>query len=124
MSRGVQGDFCTSHFPMPKKAEQPASHESDLAFEDALTQLEELVQDMESDRMPLEELIEKYERGSNLYRICEKRLDEAQGRIEIIRKKRNGETVVEPFGEEEAKKEKEEDPNEEDPESEEHGELF
>lgn len=72
--------------------------EAPPAFEDALAQLEALVEEMESDQVPLEDLICKYEEGTRLHRICEKRLDEAQGRIEIIRKKRNGETVLEPFG--------------------------
>lgn len=69
------------------------------AFEEALAQLEEMVEDMESDQIPLEELIRKYEEGTRLYRICEKRLDEAQGRIEIIRKNRDGDTVLDSFGE-------------------------
>jgi exodeoxyribonuclease VII small subunit len=76
-----------------------ASDVSPPAFEDALAQLEEMVEEMESDQIPLEDLIRKYEEGTRLYRLCEKRLDEAQGRIEIIRKNRNGETVLEPFGE-------------------------
>lgn len=69
------------------------------AFEDALEQLEALVREMESDNIPLDDLIRNYEEGTRLYRVCEKRLDEAQGRIEIIRKKRNGEHVLEDFGE-------------------------
>lgn len=69
------------------------------AFEEALAQLEALVEEMESDEVPLEALIRKYEEGTRLYHLCEKRLDEARGRIEILRKKRDGETVWEPFGE-------------------------
>jgi exodeoxyribonuclease VII small subunit len=88
---------------MPKAAKNEkspdASDASPPAFEDALAQLEEMVEEMESDQIPLEELIRKYEQGTRLFRLCEKRLDEAQGRIEIIRKNRNGETVLEPFGE-------------------------
>ena len=81
----------------PNKSKATETSASDLPFEDALGQLEELVREMESDQMPLEDLIEHYERGTALYRVCEKRLDEAQGRIEIIRKKQNGETVLESF---------------------------
>lgn len=85
---------------MPKASNKSPKAETDspdLPFEDALGQLEELVREMESDQMPLEDLIQHYERGTALYRICEKRLDEAQGRIEIIRKKQNGQSVLEPF---------------------------
>lgn len=98
---------------MPKAAEKTKKTKSetdDLAFEDALGQLEELVREMESDQMPLEELIEHYERGTALYSVCEKRLDEAHGRIEIIRKKQNGESVLEPFDEEKASKKEKQGP--------------
>lgn len=104
---------------MPKAKNSPANTESPLPFEKALNQLEDLVREMESDELPLEELILKFEQGTQLHRVCEKRLDEAQGRIELIRKKRNGETVVEPFDEG-----TESAPVEEKNDSEEHGELF
>lgn len=91
------------------------------AFEDALSQLENLVREMESDQMPLEELIQNYERGTRLFQMCEKRLEEAQGRIEIIRKNRNGEDVVESF--EESETDSAADATDEE-ESNEHGELF
>jgi len=82
---------------MPKPAKKDPPAESGAAFEDALGQLEELVREMESDQIPLEALIRKYEEGTRLYRVCEERLDEARGRIEILRKQRNGEAVLEPF---------------------------
>lgn len=81
--------------PPASEGEEPG----DLPFEEALGQLEELVRDMEAENVPLEELMEKYEQGTRLHRICEKRLDEAQGRIEIIRKKRDGSAELEAFGE-------------------------
>jgi len=83
---------------MPRAAKTDKPADSEPAFEDALEQLEDLVREMESDQIPLEALIRKYEEGSRLYKVCEERLDEARGRIEILRKKRNGEHVLEPFG--------------------------
>lgn len=83
---------------MPKPSKK-ASLANALAFEDALEQLEELVREMESDQIPLEDLIRKYEEGTRLYLVCEERLEEARGRIEILRKKRDGEIVLEPFDE-------------------------
>ncbi|MEM6916138.1 MAG: exodeoxyribonuclease VII small subunit [Verrucomicrobiota bacterium] len=105
---------------MPK-TKQSEGAADEPAFEDALYQLESLVREMESDQMPLEELIQNYEKGTHLFQLCEKRLEEAQGRIEIIRKNRNGENVVEPFGDSEP-----ESPTEsaDEEESKEHGELF
>lgn len=70
-----------------------------LTFEQAYDSLEELVREMESDEMPLSVLIEAYERGIQLHALCQKRLEEAQGRIEVIRKRASGETSVEPFDE-------------------------
>ena len=45
----------------------------------AYKRLETLIQGMESDQVPLDHLIQNYEEGIALYKICEKRLDEAQG---------------------------------------------
>lgn len=89
---------------MPKStpaSDSPSSPETDseTTFEDAYGDLEELVREMESDEMPLADLIEAYERGIKLHALCQKRLEEAQGRIEIIRKKASGEIVTEPFDE-------------------------
>lgn len=111
---------------MPKAPDSPPSESSDLAFEDALSQLEELIRGMESDQMPLEELITNYEKGTKLYEICEKRLNEAEGRIETIRKNRNGESVVEPLDEREATTapSPEAGPASETEENEDNGELF
>ena len=52
---------------------------------------------MESDQLPLGDLIESYEKGMRLHRICQKRLEEAQDRIEVIRRKADGELTAEPF---------------------------
>ena len=46
---------------MPKPAKKDDATASAPAFEDALAQLEELVEEMESDEEPLEDLIRKYE---------------------------------------------------------------
>lgn len=62
-----------------------------------MARLETLIQGMDSDQVPLEDLIKNYEEGISLYEICEKRLDEAQGRIELIRKKRDGTVALESF---------------------------
>ncbi len=86
--------------PRAAKSSPSADAASGPAFEAALAQLEALVEEMESEEIPLEDLIRKYEDGTRLYQLCEQRLDEARGRIEILRKKRNGEAVLEPFGEE------------------------
>ena len=62
-------------------AAEPAS------FEEALDLLEDLVARMEGEDLPLEEMIVGYEKGMRLRAICEKRLEEAQAKVELIRDK-------------------------------------
>lgn len=57
---------------------------SGLTFEDALRALEEVVRKLESGEVPLDESISLYERGEQLRRHCQARLDAAQARIEKI----------------------------------------
>ncbi len=55
-----------------------------LSFEDALRALEEIVRKLESGEVPLDETITLYERGEDLRKHCQARLDAAQARIEKI----------------------------------------
>ena len=63
-------------------AEQPPI--SDLSFEQALAALEKVVRQLESGDVPLDESITLYERGEDLRKACQARLDAAQARIEAI----------------------------------------
>lgn len=55
-----------------------------LSFEDALRALEDVVRRLESGEVPLDDSITLYERGEELRRHCQARLDAAQARIERI----------------------------------------
>ncbi|BCW90132.1 Exodeoxyribonuclease 7 small subunit [Alphaproteobacteria bacterium SO-S41] len=55
-----------------------------LSFEEALKQLEEIVGRLESGRVELEESITIYERGAALKAHCERKLKDAEARIEKI----------------------------------------
>lgn len=55
-----------------------------LTFEEALKQLEEIVARLESGRVELEDSIAIYERGAALKAHCEKKLKDAEARIEKI----------------------------------------
>lgn len=57
---------------------------SQMSFEQALSALEEIVQQLESGSVPLDKSIELYERGEALRKACQARLDSAQERIERI----------------------------------------
>lgn len=67
---------------MPDKPPVPVA---DLSFEKALEELESIVQRLEQGKVDLEESIAIYERGEALKTHCEKRLKEAEGRVEKIR---------------------------------------
>lgn len=70
---------------------------SEPTFEEKLVQLESIVQEMDSQDIPLERAMELYERGVSLRTELIKALGEAQQRIEVLARQANGETVVEPF---------------------------
>ena len=53
-------------------------------FEEARTELERIVAQLESGEAGLEEAIALWERGEELYRLCLSKLDAAQGRVEEL----------------------------------------
>jgi exodeoxyribonuclease VII small subunit len=67
-----------------------------LGFEDALKELEEIVRQLETGKGKLEDAIKSYERGAALKSHCEKKLAEAQARIEKIALGPGGTLGVEP----------------------------
>ncbi|MDR0695197.1 MAG: exodeoxyribonuclease VII small subunit [Holosporales bacterium] len=56
-------------------------------FEQAMNELEEIVRRLEDGKMPLEEAVKAFERGSELKQICETKLKDAQLKIEILSEK-------------------------------------
>ncbi len=69
----------------------------ELNFESAMDRLEAIVEQMESGKMMLEELIVRYEEGMKLVKICQERLASAEQRIEIITRNNAGKPVVKNF---------------------------
>jgi exodeoxyribonuclease VII small subunit len=67
-----------------------------MSFEDALAELEEIVRSLEGGKGKLEEAITAYERGAQLKAHCEKKLKEAQAKVEKISLGAGGEAVAEP----------------------------
>jgi exodeoxyribonuclease VII small subunit len=66
---------------------------ADLSFEQALSELEKIVAELESGQAPLERSIEMYERGARLKAHCEARLQAARLRVEKIVVGQTGEAV-------------------------------
>ena len=55
-----------------------------MSFEDALAELEQIVRRLEGGQVKLDEAILAYERGAQLKRHCERKLNEAQQRVDRI----------------------------------------
>ncbi|MBB4093194.1 exodeoxyribonuclease VII small subunit [Ochrobactrum pecoris] len=64
-----------------------------MSFEDALKQLEKIVDDLERGDVPLEESIRIYERGEALKKHCDTLLKSAEDKVEKIRIGRDGQPV-------------------------------
>ena len=71
--------------------------EAQLNFEGAMDRLEKIVEQIESGKLPLEDLIVRYEEGMNLVKICQERLAKAEQKIEIIARNSAGNAVVKDF---------------------------
>jgi exodeoxyribonuclease VII small subunit len=76
---------------------KPKQREAELNFEGAMDRLEKIVEQMESGKLPLEDLIVRYEEGMNLVKICQERLANAEQKIEIIARNSAGKAIVKDF---------------------------
>ncbi len=65
---------------MPDDKRKP----EDLSFEDAMDSLESIVSSLETERLPLADMVSAYERGVKLLRTCRDRIATARQRVELI----------------------------------------
>ncbi|WP_309380363.1 exodeoxyribonuclease VII small subunit [Cerasicoccus frondis] len=63
-----------------------AKKDEEISFENAMERLEVLIDSLEEGDIPLAELVEKYEEGSNLFQNCNRKLTNAELKIEQLRK--------------------------------------
>lgn len=66
-------------------------------FEQSLKQLETIVAQMERGDISLEDSVKLFEEGTKLADQCKQQLAEAEGKVEILIKQRNGTMKREPF---------------------------
>ena len=64
-------------------------------FEEAMAELEDVVEKLEKGELSLDESIEQFQKGVELSKFCTKKLDEAERRITILLEKENGEVKEE-----------------------------
>ena len=53
-------------------------------YEDALSELERLVQAMEGGSLPLDGLLDSYRRGAELLELCRKRLNAVEAQVKVL----------------------------------------
>ena len=73
-----------------------ATKRNTLNFEKSLTELERLVESMEKGDLTLEESLKSFEKGVQLTRTCQKALQEAEQKVQILLNK-DSETTLAPF---------------------------
>tara|TARA_B100000131_G_scaffold323180_1_gene380324 strand:+ start:4508 stop:4756 length:249 start_codon:yes stop_codon:yes gene_type:complete len=70
-----------------------------ITFEEAIKELENIVDDLERGEVSLEEAVSAYERGSKLKNICQERLNDARMKVEKIKQDESGQISIENFEE-------------------------
>ena len=78
-----------------RKKSGPSENREELNFENALAKIEDIVESMEGEQLPLEDLVAQYEAGSALLKHCEAVLASARKRIELITRANREETAEE-----------------------------
>ena len=71
---------------MAKKKKASAADQQKPSLETAMEELTQIVAELESGQQPLSDALQKFERGMELMRECDRELEEAAGRIEIVRR--------------------------------------
>ena len=89
-------DKTSSDKASPGRSELGSSASDKINFEEALKQLEEIVNKMESGELGLEESLGLFEEGIRLARLCNKKLKAAERKIEILTKDEKGEMQAVP----------------------------
>ena len=83
--------------PNPSKGAGQSNPAKNPPFEEALKKLEGIVEAMESDELPLETLIARYEEGMKLAKVCQEKLAEAELKIQQLEKNADGEMKLKPL---------------------------
>jgi exodeoxyribonuclease VII small subunit len=88
----LRGAVLNSTFAMASPAKK-----AEISFESAMERLEKIVEEMESGKMLLEDLLVRYEEGMKLVKVCQDRLAHAEQKIQIITRDHAGKTSVKDF---------------------------
>ena len=70
---------------------------SELKFEKAMTRLENIVDELERGDLDIDKSLEIFEEGIKMSRLCSKKLNEAEAKIQKLTKDKKGELIAVPF---------------------------
>ena len=70
---------------------------SEIKFEKAMTRLENIVDELERGDLDIDKSLEIFEEGIKMSRVCSKKLNEAEAKIEKLTKGKKGEVTTELF---------------------------
>jgi len=70
---------------------------AEIKFENAMNRLEHIVEELEKGELDIDKSLEIFEEGIKMSRVCSKKLNEAEQKIEQLTKNRKGELVAELF---------------------------
>lgn len=76
-----------------------ADSKKEKKFEDSLSRLEKIVDEMEEGKVSLDDSLKKYEEAVGLIRFCQSKLTEAERKIEILQKDQQGNYKAKNFDE-------------------------
>lgn len=79
------------------KAKHPESEQTpqeDISFEKGFSRLEQILEKMNSNTISLDESLKLYEEADSLIQICGKKLNDAEKKVEILIKNRNGDLLL------------------------------
>ena len=67
------------------------------SFEQAMEQLEKIVEALEAGDLPLDKAMQKFEEGMELTRFCTRKLDDTEKKINLLLRDKAGEVVEKPL---------------------------
>jgi len=80
---------------------------SEIKFEKAMTRLENIIEELERGDLDIDKSLEIFEEGIKMSRLCSKKLNEAEAKIEKLSKGKKGDLITELFPMEDKNEEQE-----------------
>ena len=70
---------------------------AEIKFEKAMKRLEQIVEELEKGELDIDKSLEIFEEGIKMSRVCSKKLNEAEAKIEKLTQDKKGELITELF---------------------------